>query len=194
MINMSEAIRSFIAFDIEDQRIIDKIQGFQRILAETGADLKLVEPQNIHITLRFLGNITLNMIDKVYDVMKNVSFKPFTIKIQGVGAFPKIHHPSVIWAGIKQGTLELRSIFDQLEFGLRQLGFPPEPKGFSPHITIARVKSGRSRSELVKKINENANIEFGSFIAECLRLKRSELTPKGPIYSTLREFKPGLKA
>jgi len=83
----------------------------------------------------------------------------------------------------------LRSIFNQLEPSLRSLGFAPDPKGFSPHLTIARVKSGRNKAELAKLLNENADYEFGIVRAECLKLKKSDLTPKGPIYSTIREVK-----
>ncbi|MEM3442722.1 MAG: 2'-5' RNA ligase family protein, partial [Candidatus Bathyarchaeia archaeon] len=85
----------------------------------------------------------------------------------------------------------LQNIFNQLEPQLRRLGFKPDPKGFSPHLTIARVKSGRNKAELAKFIGEHSNYEFGVVKAECLRLKRSDLTPKGPVYSTLREFCPG---
>jgi 2'-5' RNA ligase len=95
-----------------------------------------------------------------------------------------------LWAGITQGADELRSIFNQLEPSLRSLGFAPDSKGFSPHLTIARVRSGRNKAELGKCVTENANYEFGIVRAQCLRLKRSDLTPKGPIYSTLKEFCP----
>jgi 2'-5' RNA ligase len=187
---MLETMRSFIAFDIENAQILERITQMQKILAETGADLKLVEPKNIHITLRFLGNITQNMVGKIYEEMKKVRFTPFDVKIQGVGAFPDMRYPRVLWAGITQGADQLRSIFNQLEPNLRRLGFAPDPKGFSPHLTIARVKSGRNKAELAKRVEENVNFEFGIVKANCLRLKRSNLTPRGPIYSTLKEFCP----
>jgi 2'-5' RNA ligase len=84
----------------------------------------------------------------------------------------------------------MRSIFSQLEPRLRELGFAPDSKGFSPHLTIARVRSGRNKAELVKSISENTSSKFGIIRAECLRLKRSNLTPRGPVYSTLKEFCP----
>ena len=187
---MLEAIRSFIAFDIESPHVLERITNMQRKLAETSADLKFVEPGNIHITVRFLGNITPNMVDRIFEGMQKVQFVPFDVNIQGVGAFPDIRYPRVVWAGIREGANQLRGIFSQLEPYLRSLGFAPDPKGFSPHLTIARVKSGRNKAALVKFLVENANYEFGTVRAECLRLKRSDLTPKGPIYSTLREFCP----
>ncbi|MEM3090574.1 MAG: RNA 2',3'-cyclic phosphodiesterase, partial [Candidatus Bathyarchaeia archaeon] len=187
---MPETIRSFIAFDIESASVLNRIMQMQRELAETRADLRLVEPENIHITVRFLGNITTNMVDKIFEGMRKVQFVPFVVKIQGVGAFPDLRYPRVVWAGIREGSTQLRGIFSQLEPYLRGLGFAPDPKGFSPHLTIARVKSGRNKAALVKFLMENVDYEFGIVRAECLRLKRSDLTPKGPIYSTLREYCP----
>jgi len=185
---MSEAIRSFIAFDLDDEAILRKIADVQRILAKTGADLKLVEPKNIHMTLRFLGNIMPSTVERIYAEMTKVQFTAFDVKISGVGAFPQLRYPRVLWVGITQGADQLRSIFEQLEPSLQTLGFAPDPKGFSPHLTIARVRSGRNREALVKCVGENANLEFGTIRAECLRLKSSDLTPRGPIYSTLKEF------
>lgn len=187
---MSESIRSFIAFDIDDETVVSRMSEVQMMLAETGADLKLVKPKNIHVTMRFLGNITLSMVDKIFREMEKVSFMPFEIEISGVGVFPNLKFPRVIWIGIKKGADELRKIFNQLEPRLRGLGLPPDPKGFSPHITIARVKSGRHKAELVKAIQKLGDYKVGVFEARCLRLKKSILTPKGPVYSTLKEVCP----
>jgi len=184
---MSEKIRSFIAFDIDDEQIVKRFSEAQQMLVRTGADLKLVKPENIHITMRFLGNITSPMVDSIHEAMQKVSFSPFDVEIRGLGAFPKLQYARVIWAGITNGAEQLSKVFDQLEPKLRELGFRPDPKGFSPHLTIARVKSGRNKSELIRCVKDSVNYEFGIIKAKCLRLKRSVLTPKGPIYSTLRE-------
>lgn len=187
---MSEMIRSFIAFDMDNELVLKKIADTQSLLNEAGADLKLVDPKNIHITIRFLGNITQSAVEKIYEEMKKVQFTTFEVKIQGIGAFPNTRYPRVLWAGITEGVNQLRSIFAQLEPCLHSLGFAPDPKGFSPHLTIARVKSGRNKVELARFVNENAHCEFGTIRAACLRLKRSDLTPRGPIYSTLKEVCP----
>jgi len=160
------------------------------MLVETGADLKLVKPKNIHMTMRFLGNITPPLIDLIYEAMQKVSFSPFDVEIRGLGAFPSLRYARVVWAGIRRGVEQLSDIFSQLEPELRKLGFKPDPKGFSPHLTLARVKSARNKAELIRCIKESADYEFGIVKAECLRLKRSVLTPKGPIYSTLKEVCP----
>jgi 2'-5' RNA ligase len=185
---MPESIRSFLAFDIESDTVLNRLATAQNLLVQTGADVKLVEPQNIHITVRFLGNITTEMIEKIFEEMKKVQFASFNVQIKGIGAFPNPHYSRVVWAGITEGADQLKSVFSQLEPRLRRLGFTPDHKGFSPHLTIARVRSGRNKQQLAEFITENANYEFGSLNARCLRLKKSTLTPKGPIYSTLKEF------
>jgi len=187
---MSESIRSFVAFDLDNEAVLKKITDAQNLLVKTGANLKMVKPENIHITMRFLGNITLPMAEKIFEEMKKVQFTPFDVKIQGTGAFPHLRYPRVVWVGITEGADQMRSIFSQLEPRLRKLGFAPDSKGFSPHLTIARVRSGRNKAELVECISENVNSEFGVIRDECLRLKRSDLTPEGPVYSTLKEFCP----
>jgi 2'-5' RNA ligase len=187
---MSEQIRSFIAFDLEDENMLKRLSEAQNILAKTGADLKIVEPKNIHVTIRFLGNISANMIEKIHEEMKKISFAPFQVEVKGVGVFPNLKHPTVVWAGIRKGSEQLRNIFQQLEPRIQALGFKPDPKGFSPHLTIARVKTGRNKAELTACINKLADYEFGIIQAKCLRLKKSVLTPKGPIYSTLKEVCP----
>ena len=187
---MVESIRSFIAFDIGSHHVLDRLATVQRLLSQTGADLKLVEPQNIHVTVRFLGNITIAKAEKIFEEMKEVDFTPFKILIKGLGAFPNPRYSRVIWAGLVNGVEELRSVFSQLEERLRGLDFASDSRGFNPHLTIARVRSGRNKTRLADFIVENSNYEFGSIEADCLLLKKSVLTPHGPIYSTLRKFCP----
>jgi 2'-5' RNA ligase len=184
---MSGTIRSFFSFDIEDETIVRRLAEAQAMLANTGADLKRVKPQNIHLTVRFLGNTSPPMVDTIYEEMKQVSFTPFEIELRGLGAFPKLSYPRVVWAGIRKGANELTNVFEQLEPRLRGLGFKPDTKGFSPHLTIARVRTGRNKVQLIKLVRELEDYEFGAVKAECLRLKKSVLTPQGPIYTTLRE-------
>lgn len=188
---MSGKIRSFFSFDIEDQTIIRRLTEVQGMLANTGANLKLVKAQNIHLTVRFLGNIPPSMVEAIYKEMKQLFFNAFEIELIGLGAFPKLTYPRVVWAGITKGADKLIDVFDQLEPRLRGLGFKPDWKGFSPHLTIARVRSGKNKAQLIKLIRELENYEFGTIKAECFRLKKSDLTPKGPIYTTLREVCAG---
>jgi 2'-5' RNA ligase len=187
---LSETIRGFLAFEIEDENIKQKLLDMQTLAVQTGADLKLVEPENIHITIRFLGDITLQAVDKIYAEMKKLSFRPFIVNISGLGVFPSLSYPRVLWAGITMGADELQNIFRQLEPALQRIGLSPDPKGFNPHITLARVRSAANKSQLAELVKINADCDFGTLPATCLKLKRSELTPKGPIYSTLKEHCP----
>jgi 2'-5' RNA ligase len=175
---------------MQSDSVLNRLSAVQKLLVETGADLKVVQPQNIHVTVRFLGEISSSMVEKVYEAMKKVQFAPFIIEIRGLGVFPSLSYPRVVWAGMTGGVEQLKSIFDQLEPQIRVLGFEPDAHGFSPHLTIARVRSGANKQLLAELVAKKADYEFGLIKADCLRLKKSQLSPKGPIYSTLREFCP----
>lgn len=187
---MSESIRSFLAFDIQSDTVRGRLEAVQKLLVQTGADLKLVEPQNIHVTIRFLGGISPEMVEKVFEAMKRVDFTPFTIQLCGLGVFPSLNYPRVVWVGMTEGAQQLKSIFAQIEPQIRSLGFAPDPKGFSPHLTIARVKSSKNKAQLAELVTKKEKYDFGSINADCFRLKKSQLSPKGPTYSTLKEFCP----
>lgn len=185
-----ERVRSFIAFDVDNENVVRRLADAQKELTDTGADLKLVKPQNVHVTLRFLGEISSTMVDRVHEEMSEVKFKPFEIELRGMGAFPNLRRPRVVWIGIKKGASELVDISDQLEPRLNRLGFAPEKRGFSPHITVARVRTGRCKEALAQRIIERSDYDYGVIKADSLKLKKSVLTPKGPVYSVLREVKP----
>ncbi len=187
---MSEQIRSFIAFDIENEQVLNRLSAAQKLILETGADLRLVAPQNIHVTVRFLGSISPGMVEKVYEAMQNVKFTPFTIQIRGLGVFPSISYPRVVWAGMSEGVEHLKSIFSQIEPQIRALGFAADAYGFSPHLTIARVRTGKNKQSLAELLTKKGDYEVGTIKANCLKLKRSQLSPRGPTYSTIKEVCP----
>lgn len=180
-------MRCFIAVEIGEKKIIDGIMELQKAFVDAGTDLKLVETANIHITLRFLGETSKDIVEKVYQEMEKAEFKPFEAELKGVGAFPNLNRINVIWIGIQKGANELNSIFSQLEPRLRKIGFQPDDRGFSPHITIARVRSGRNKEKLANIISEAKNRDFGIIRVESIKLKKSVLMTEGPIYSTLYE-------
>ncbi len=187
---VSEFVRGFLAFEIDDPLVVKKLTNMQTLAIQTGADLKLVEPENIHMTIRFLGDVTLNMVEKVFAEMQKIRFRPFPMQLTGLGVFPNLSYPRVLWAGMATGAEQLQNIFEQIEPRIQSLGFPPEKSAFSPHLTVARVRSDRNKAQLADLVTKNAKYDFGSVKARCLRLKRSQLTPRGPIYSTLKEYCP----
>ena len=180
-------IRCFISVDVEDPELLDAIVEAQRRLLATGADLKPVERENLHITLRFLGEISPPLVEAVGQLIVETSFKPFRAVFHGVGAFPNPRRPRVIWIGVSEGAEELKTLHSRIERGLLDLGFRREDRAFTPHLTIARVRSGRNRDRLTTALHSLHDLEFGSLLVDRIRLKRSTLTPRGPIYSTLAE-------
>ena len=184
-----ERVRSFIAVDLDDAEIKNRITKIQQDLENTGAGLKIVQPEIMHLTLRFLGEIPQATVQRVIEAMDATRFSPFDAEFSGVGVFPNIRRISVIWVGITKGQQQLAEIFEQLEPKLRQMGLPPDNKGFSPHLTIARVKSGLNKEPLAKSIESMRDVEFGKIGVSAVRLKKSTLTPSGPIYTTLHEVR-----
>jgi 2'-5' RNA ligase len=183
----NERIRSFIAVDLDDVGIKEKIIKVQKDLEQTGADLKLVEPEIMHLTLRFLGEIPESTVQKVKETLDGVRFQSFEANFSGLGAFPNLNRINVVWVGMVRGHEQLREIFEQVEPKLRQVGLAPDNKGFSPHLTIARVRSGRNKAALADVVSKMKEVEFGVMPVAYVRLKKSTLTPKGPIYTTIHE-------
>jgi 2'-5' RNA ligase len=179
--------RGFIAIDIETNQKI--IELFNKI-GQTGANLKIVEPQNIHITLKFLGDTDEKLIEEIEQIIeKSVKENnPFEIKLTGTGVFPNPGYIKVVWIGIEENGI-IGEIAGRIDEQTHKLGFERDKRRFSPHLTIARVKSAKNKDRLIQVLNQYSDTEFIKFKVESIKLKKSELTPKGPIYTTLKEIK-----
>ncbi len=163
---------------------------FEKEIKETGANVKLVEPENVHITLKFLGDTDESRIDEIDKIMKDAvkEIDPFNIQLEGAGVFPNQNYIKIIWMGIKQGEpigLIARKIDEQLS----KIGFKKEKRGFSPHLTIARVKSAKGKDGILHVIEKYRDVQFVDIRVDSIKLKKSDLTPKGPIYTTLIDVK-----
>ncbi len=183
---MSE-FRGFIAIDINQDNNID---SFINEIKKSGAIIKLVESKNIHITLKFLGDINEKNIDKIEDILKNatVNIKPFKINLEGVGVFPNENYIKIIWIGIKK-TENLDEIFNKINHELNSLLSINKLQKFIPHITIGRVKSSKNKEKILEIIEEYKDKKFSENLVDSIKLKKSELTPKGPIYSDVIKIK-----
>jgi 2'-5' RNA ligase len=183
-----DKVRAFIAVELDSQ-LLPKVLELQRELLSVGADIKAVEPENIHFTLRFLGEISQSEVDEIVNSMNKLDFGTFPIEIRGVGCFPNMRNPRVIWIGLSMGFDIFSRLSRQLEDRLREIGIRSEGERFTPHLTIGRVRSGRNKAALAKKLGELLNVEVGKMIVGSVKLKKSILTPRGPIYTTLHEVK-----
>jgi 2'-5' RNA ligase len=185
-------IRSFVAIECYDGNLHSKVDEAQGRLKATGANIKLVEVENIHITIKFLGEIEDHIVDDVSQVIRKITFEPFEFIIEGVGVFPNLNKPTTIWTGISSGAGELADLFNKVNDGLAKLGFEKDRRRFHPHLTVARVRSGQNRDRLVDELVCMEEMEFGKVHVDRIYLKKSVLTSKGPIYSTLAESKPSV--
>jgi len=178
-------IRTFIAIDVDDREVISKITRFQEELASSSSKLKLVEPENVHLTIKFLGNVEEHRLPHIYKVIDEISrrMSPFEMVLSGVGSFPSATRPRVIWVGIKEGFEEALHLIDLVESSLARLGFSRERRKPQPHVTVARVKY--SSNDLERIISKFTDVEFGRILVKEVKVKKSTLTPKGPIYEDL---------
>ncbi len=189
-----KTIRSFIAIELKDKATIEKIISFSQRLKQNQTNIKLVEPVNLHMTMKFLGNIPETLAPKIYSIIqeeindKLFHRKNFEYRLNGVGQFNRF---SVIWIELHGNIQFLQKIKDSTEdFLFRELKIERDKRTkFKPHLTIGRLKKNKINyktfDSLKNLINENRDLEFGVFNINQVKLKESKLTPKGPIYTDL---------
>jgi 2'-5' RNA ligase len=184
-------MRAFIAIELPCL-IRDYLSQIQDKLKTSGSDVKWVDPRNIHLTIKFLGEIEDKTIDQITGILEAVSccIPVFYIRICSVGAFPNINAPRIIWAGIDKGENETKKIAGELAKKLVKIGISEEDKPFSAHLTIGRIRSAFNRGNLVRiiiSLQEEIAQEKIEFCVSKLTLFKSVLTPRGPIYTVLKE-------
>jgi 2'-5' RNA ligase len=178
-------LRIFLAVDIEAPAVVERIVSIQRELAATGADLKPVEPQNLHFTVKFLGELAEPQLRDLIRRLDGLTAPMVTAELRGVGVFPSLSRISVIWVGVDpQASTVLERLSREVDRRLAGLA-PPERRPFKAHLTICRVKSGRNRAQLAEAVRRLGDVEVGSAPLTALKVKQSTLTPKGPIYADL---------
>jgi 2'-5' RNA ligase len=184
-------MRTFIAIELSDS-IRSTLARIQSHLKYSGADVKWVEEKNIHLTLKFLGEITEEKSKKIKAILDEISMstKAFDINIKDIGAFPKIDHPRVIWAGLDKGAIESKVIAEKIDEELSKIGFAKESRPFAAHLTLGRVRSSKNKEALKEKmLNYRLPTTDYRLIIDHITLFQSTLTPKGSIYTKLHESK-----
>ena len=179
------SVRSFVAVQIQEKNVLSRIKDTQNRLYATGARIKLVEPENIHLTMKFLGDVSEEQIEDVKNVIMKIGFEPFIMSLNSVGVFPNLKRPRTIWTGINLGVEALSNIHKTIESRLYKLGFQMDNRKFSPHITIGRVRGLQNRDDLVNVLMDVADTSFGEILVDRVFLMKSVLTNLGPIYNNL---------
>ncbi len=181
-------MRTFIAVELsEEQR--NNLEKLQQAVKKAGMQAKIVEKENLHITLKFLGEIQNKDLEIVKESLQEAveGVKKFEISISGVGAFPSIAKPGVIWAAVEDGKDELMDLASRVDEKVVVHEFDSKP--FSPHITVARLRTQKHIAALAEIERDFEEFEFGKTVVSEVKLKKSELTPRGPIYSDILNFR-----
>jgi 2'-5' RNA ligase len=180
-------IRTFIGVDV-GQDIRDRAVTLQETLARSSNDVKWVEPENLHITLLFLGEVDDREVPAVCRaVSTQLEDQPaFSLTVEGVGSFPNARRPRILWIGVGDGTQELCKIHDLLEPPLLALGcYRREERKYTPHLTLGRVKSERPADRLSEAIAKQSGWHGGQTGVKEIQVMSSTLGPKGPEYAVL---------
>ena len=183
---MTESIRAFIAAELPDNIIAD-LRLLAKDIRDLGINARWVRPENIHITLKFLGEINPAVIEKTGNVLRETAgeYTPIKLKAKGMGVFPGIKRPRVIWAGLSEQTGKLIEMQKTLEENLEISGFPRETRAFKAHLTIGRIKGRSDPNKILNAIQESSHFMTVTFNIDRITLFKSELKPTGAVYTRL---------
>ena len=184
---MSQTIRSFIAFELPAAvtSLLDNVQQELKALRLTA---RWVRPQNIHLTLKYLGNIKSGDIESIGQAMADAAgdCAPFTLTVGGIGFFPGIKRPRVIWVGLGGDTDALRNFQRNLANRLATIGFPSEKRPFKAHLTLGRIRQAVNPNILGQTIQDYSDLGNLKFSVDRIILFQSDLKPSGAVYSQLK--------
>ncbi len=186
LFQMPDIIRTFIGFELPE-KIRSFISSIQEDLKSNRLDARWVRPKNIHLTLKFLGNINKDDTQKVgAAIFKSAAdYAPISLAAKGIGAFPGINRPRVLWIGIRGQIDVLIQLQKSLDDQLEKIGFSKENRPFKGHLTLARVKGRINQAKLINAIKKYGEFEPESFIADNIILFKSDLKSTGAVYTKL---------
>ena len=181
-------IRAFIAIDLpDDVRVaIDDAQARLK-QAHVGVKVSWAKVENLHLTLQFLGYIEEEVVEKIGSALQSVAAQhpPFEVQVFGTGAFPDKNRPRVLWVGCDDSQGRLAALAGAVQSAMRSLGFEPEQREFSAHLTLGRVRAPRPDAALTRALDSFKDTAFGALRAEAVHLFKSELHPEGSRYTKL---------
>lgn len=185
-----EKIRAFIAIDLPDP-VKDSLSSLEdRLRPAEHPYVKWADPQGIHLTLKFLGNIAADQVPRIIEAITLVSqgLSPIELQIGGLGAFPNLQRPRVIWVAVTGEVERLITLQRGMDQALAPLGFPREGRPFTPHLTLGRLRERASpmeRNSIGKLVIATESESSPTMEVNQISLMRSTLTPSGAIYSRL---------
>lgn len=186
---MNQPIRCFIAIEIPEpiQNQLVRIQG---TLRKQIPKASWVKPGNIHLTLKFLGDVDPEDLESIGKAIEGVTSRhhSFSLHIGGVGAFPNLARPRVIWAGVKCGAERVSTLAQDINLALSNHGFSIDTKKFNPHLTIARLKEKIDLKPYANQYRQYDRIHEAEMTVDTISLIQSQLHSKGAIYSTLQSY------
>jgi len=185
-----EQIRSFIAIELPDELKLELIQLEARLKLDKQPWVKWVNPYSIHLTLKFLGNIAVDRTGEITRAIEEAvqGISPFHLEVKELGVFPNLRRVQVAWVGISGDVDKLSQLQKRIETTLTPLGFAPESRAFTPHLTLARLRDQASLDERQRfgQLIANAKFEAAYTIeVDAISLMRSQLTREGAIYSRI---------
>ncbi len=186
-------MRLFVAVHLPDE-VRERLAVVQHRLQGVQADVSWVRPGNIHLTLKFLGEVEPVRLDGLRVALAEVAraTEPCEVAVAGVGSFGG-RIPRVVWAGIMAGAETLSALAGRVDAALVGVGFPRESRPFSPHLTLGRVRSSRNAAEFVGALRDEAREDFGATRVTAFFLMESQLNPKGSIYTVVDSFPLGAR-
>ena len=186
------SLRTFLALPL-DEEIVERLVDVQQSLASAGARVRWVDGENLHLTIKFLGDVTDEQLPEVCRVAEEVAsqVEPFEFSVAQVTSVPPAGAMRMVWVGIDEQTGKLNRLHELLEASYAAMGFGKENRSFRPHLTLGRVKGGRNVKPLRAAVSEIADTEFGIASVNEMIVFSSQLTPDGPIYSPMTTVKLG---
>lgn len=178
-------MRSFIAIELPDT-VRSALLLLQQELKTFGADVRWVRPEGVHLTLKFLGDIGDRAVEGIVERLKGTckKFQTFHCEVKGVGVFPGVRAPRVLWGGIADHDA-LTSIQQEIEDGMSLLGFEREERKFTPHLTLGRFRSSKGKMVLMEKLETYKEVRLGIIDVNHISLMRSDLGPTGAKYTRI---------
>lgn len=180
-------MRLFVAIEIPHE-IREVFADFLKELRAVAPQVKWVRAENLHVTLKFLGETEAGKLDAIHNSLAPLRAElPVTLGFRGLGFFPNEKRPKVFWAGM-EASPNLKALAGELDHALHQLGFPQEVRPFTPHLTLARFKAPGLPANLLALARKDESRAFGSMTASEFHLIESKLKPSGAEYTTLQSF------